>query len=1508
MHTHLLHPLVLLLALLASLLTASPSGGQASALSTVIGIDRPRLSVVEQASGCDAKHDLVGTLTADDTGTVINRSSSCTYMVGLAVYRMFDENIGSQQIADWETAQLEPGAHVELAVSLPDCIVQVDLFYGPVQFSLADAQYGKRILQAKKLRTGRTYCQQLAPTCSAYSANVADGRTEFVALDPRAQRVYRLGLGLDQVTVTGLALHPRTGVLYAITAGRAEQPSQLYRVDRGTGAVTLVGPLGLGLVHGLGFLKTDASLWTWADGHGLAQIDLVTGAATIRFTSTEAVSDIVWNADGTKLYAARGTSLWVYTPADGTFVQLVADLGLRPHGLDLRPDGLLIGVEQVHKKVSLFNYNPMTQEIGARIVVDSSYDRLEGLAWPIACGNPSTGGQKSLITAVEVSPTSICAGAEVQVTAMAVHPETPGGDVDITINNLHGSFQYLRFTGAPGARIIQVTASTAEGYIDQEQRSIEVRSCETPPPFLLLRTGPNRFHEHTVDFTIANADDFAGQNLRYRWEFGDGLTAETDVPYITHFYGDSLVADELSSTFQTMVTLERTSMQPVTARAVVSLWNPYALNRQRGFIQPPVQQTDVQLRPGNGALGGTYLLRNLEAAPVRLTSGQVEYQFCDPEREPAITSVPSTNIEIGAKQSVNLRLDVPTESVGSEVCDVALTLSGTSTPGLPVYTGVYFTVRRNPQFTQVVNDETRRALLNRIVSEGLVADPTRVTDEDIDRLVQEGKIVWPRPGGRTVGSPQVNGLTNAPAQVGEDCLPGDPAPRPGVTCQATGEWTVAPPHISNARKGDIVLSSACGLIGGLLRQVAPPMRWSHSGMMTRDYYDLRHNTSSTDRYEDYAEGIFHGTDGIRGDVLKYGWPGTITQSIDEAFNGEMFFDPESGKRYEIDGFSSNPARCDGDISVIYPTVVKPTPGADPSVRVRLRAAADAALGINGHYRFYSYSNAAIAEDRSFDAPADARWAVGTEGSVCSSFIWSALRRAGITLEGDQLEESDFLGGAEHDAGTLDGLYYYTEAERKAGATWLYQHMYNLAYEKAGWLGTLFFDAPDDLASQMTNCFASDLCGDSGKNSDAWQHPGPGRAVSPDNTLFWDSPAQGGVYGYSEPMVYRAGNYVQRYTWQPSAGVGGVTGTVRYLGQPVANASVSIEGLGLELFTNSNGVFRDDLVPAGRYGIVASAFIDGRFISTRSEVVVNPGVLTTIDLNLQPPPDYYRQVTVQGKMYVVDNEYFGDEEDDKDIFESRGLSPFNRRDQIVVPPFCVGAEVRVELTIDLRLESDNTTVVATGEAKLFEGTDCDTDDLDDRESFGVTVAAGTGQSVHLHLKNTEFQGGDTADIDFQVVNSRQATTASSLILPVGGALHVDEGALDLSFPTAAVTETTRLDYTRVYHSPHSPTVGQGIIRSFTLNAFRPDAPHVTSFAKPFTLEVRYSDAELAAYGVDESRLTLAYWDSTRWVPLSSCESCTHDPVANCIRVMINHLTEFALIGQHTNTVYLPLLAR
>ena len=1508
MGRRLLWSLVPLAALLCALLPIAPARAVAPSPKTV---DAPRMGVLSQADACDPEQDLAGSLSAA-TGEVTNRSATCAYLVGIASYRVFDDNISHQQIFAWETAQIEPGQTVALSVDLPDCVTQVDLFYGPVQFSLAEARYGERLLNANTLHEGRADCQASAPSCVLYAADVQRNRTQLLALDPRDERIYELGEAHDDMPVRGLALHPRSGALYAMAGAHDDRPTQLYRVDRQSGVLTLVGATGVEKLGGLAFRASDATLWAWAQGTGLVEISVDTGAATPAFSATLVTTDLAWSADGARLYVTSGESLRVYTPADGGLTTITEALGFVPRALDLRADGQLLAVDRAGGRFSVASLDPDTGKITSRIVAGARGKRqIEALAWPAGCGSPGTGGVAELITTIDVAPQAVCAGEELQVTVMASHPENPDGQVTITINDHLGSPQFLRFTGRPGLRIVQIVATTAEGHIDSEQRTVEVRACDAPSPYLEVHTGPNRFREHSVDFKIANADAFAGQSVTYRWEFGDGASIITSEPYVAHYYGDQLAADQLTTSFQATVTLQRTGQPDVTARTMVTLWNPYALNRMRGFVQPPIS-TDARLLPVAGGLRGTYTVRNLEPTPIRLTGSQVEYQPCDPDRDPTPATPASLDLEVGPGTSAELLLELPAAAASPDVCGVAVTLSGAAGT-LPVYTSAYFTVRRNPLLTRPVDNQDLRALLNRVVAEGLVGDQRRVTDEDLDRLVQQGKIVLPRPE-RAVGSPQAAKLVSAdaaamPAQVGEQCLPGDPAPRPGVTCQATGEWTVAPPHIVNARKGDSVLSSVCGLVGGLLRSVTPPMRWSHSGIMTRDYYELRHNTSATDRYEAYAEGVFDGTDGVRGDVIKYGWPGTITQSIDEAFNGEVFLDPESGKRYNIEGFSANAALCDGDLTVIYPTVVKPVPGSDPSVRTRLRAAADVALGTQAHYRFYSYSNAAIAVQDSYDAPVGTGWAVGTDGSVCSSFIWSSMRRAGITLEGEQLEESDVALGAERDLGTVDGLYMYTEEERRRGSEWLYSHVYNLVYEKAGWLGTLLFDAPDDFASQMTNCFANDSCGEDAEDSTAWKNPGVGRAVSPDNILFWDSPAQGGVYGYSEPMVYRAGDYVPLYSWQPSVGVGGVTGQVTYLGQPVTNASVTVESLGLELFTDGAGVFRDDLVPQGRYGIVAGAFVEGRFLQTRGEAVINAGAVTTVNLALQPPPDYFRQVTVQGSIYVVDDETFGDETGTKNVFESRGLSPVNRRETITMSPYCVGDEVRVEMTIDLRLESDNTTVNATGEARLYEGDSCSPDDREDTETFSRVVVADGSEPLTFRLDNSGLGGGDRADFNLQIINGRQATTARGAISPSqGGALTVDDGAVHVSFPGGAVDALTTLDYTRIYNSQHRVPAGQVVVRSFALNAHSSADPIVDSFGEPYSLAVRYSDAELDAYGVSEGSLVLAYWDGTAWVTASHCASCAPDIGNNIINVSLDHFTEFALIGRNSRTVYLPLVLR
>ena len=209
-------------------------------------------------------------------------------------------------------------------------------------------------------------------------------------------------------------------------------------------------------------------------------------------------------------------------------------------------------------------------------------------------------------------------------------------------------------------------------------------------------------------------------------------------------------------------------------------------------------------------------------------------------------------------------------------------------------------------------------------------------------------------------------------------------------------------------------------------------------------------------------------DGFRADVLTYGWPGTITQSIDYAFfrgfntveektgrpynkqgdflalnpgvaalprpaegasqdkwdawnNQQGFADPEypQDETFAIHNFPDAPAYLPDTGVVIDPVVVKPAPeleAADPRVRATLHRVAAAAERIDGHYRFYSYTNGRIAFDPALfgppmgdslwaGKPPGAAWSAGTRPVVCSSFVWAAVQLANaefptIVVEGE----------------------------------------------------------------------------------------------------------------------------------------------------------------------------------------------------------------------------------------------------------------------------------------------------------------------------------------------------------------------------------------------------------------------------------------------------------------------------------------------------------------------------
>ncbi|MDQ2996462.1 MAG: hypothetical protein M3R61_05320 [Chloroflexota bacterium] len=97
----------------------------------------------------EIEQNLKSRLPAPNIGEVTNTSASCTYAVGLASYRMFDNNVSHQQLFSSQTALLGPGETRTFTVELPGCAYQLDLFYGPLieAFDPQHGQiYGDRIL------------------------------------------------------------------------------------------------------------------------------------------------------------------------------------------------------------------------------------------------------------------------------------------------------------------------------------------------------------------------------------------------------------------------------------------------------------------------------------------------------------------------------------------------------------------------------------------------------------------------------------------------------------------------------------------------------------------------------------------------------------------------------------------------------------------------------------------------------------------------------------------------------------------------------------------------------------------------------------------------------------------------------------------------------------------------------------------------------------------------------------------------------------------------------------------------------------------------------------------------------------------------------------------------------------------------------------------------------------------------------------------------------------------
>jgi hypothetical protein len=180
-----------------------------------------------------------------------------------------------------------------------------------------------------------------------YIVDPATAATRFVG-------PLRIGEGGAHIGITGLAVHPKTGVMYGITAGVTPslRPS-LVTIDPKTAQATLVGTLG----HSASDINFDSSgrLFVWlTDLDQLGSIDLAKGAAVpLGPASTNPAS-----TGGGLAIDGRGIAHIAATTAAGTLDKLDVHTGVRTvgpvltgarylsaiHSLTFSPSGVLYGV------------------------------------------------------------------------------------------------------------------------------------------------------------------------------------------------------------------------------------------------------------------------------------------------------------------------------------------------------------------------------------------------------------------------------------------------------------------------------------------------------------------------------------------------------------------------------------------------------------------------------------------------------------------------------------------------------------------------------------------------------------------------------------------------------------------------------------------------------------------------------------------------------------------------------------------------------------------------------------------------------------------------------------------------------------------------------------------------------------------------------------------------------------------------------------------------------------
>lgn len=208
----------------------------------------------------------------------------------------------------------------------------------------------------------------------------------FFAIDLQTEEVTQLGPIYDGYDIEAMTVSRDANILYVASGNDTDDPllkGHLYYLDASTGELVAIGATGFEEIGGLAFAG-DGTLWAWAKGDGLVQLNPVTGQGTLVIPSPALLEDITATRDGTVLYGSLDDQLWSYDPTTETLTLECSNLERETEAVEFLLNGFLLLGRNGERSLMLHAFDIATCAMVANRNLKVPFNDVEGLAVPYA--------------------------------------------------------------------------------------------------------------------------------------------------------------------------------------------------------------------------------------------------------------------------------------------------------------------------------------------------------------------------------------------------------------------------------------------------------------------------------------------------------------------------------------------------------------------------------------------------------------------------------------------------------------------------------------------------------------------------------------------------------------------------------------------------------------------------------------------------------------------------------------------------------------------------------------------------------------------------------------------------------------------------------------------------------------------------------------------------------------------------------------------------------------------